>query len=236
MPTGNTTPSHRWPILAGAFGLLLGAMAGCTPPRTVEVQSMADPEMHFPAPEQALVHVAVVRVADEADADNAEPTVVARDRLTLAERNFIVQIERGMRAAGFPLVSRSEAEFILYGSSQTVTGERQGYRRMPVYETAHGSIHTRRGWRTFHGTTTSEVVVPVTRRFAERTITLTAHRALPGDDWPQPHDESAVWMGRLFGEAEDMEDRVAPMLTRLLSMWGRTAREVARVDQLTGGE
>lgn len=234
MPTGRINAPVRWIGMAAVLVLLLCMAAGCSQPRTVQIESMTDPEMTLPAAEQALVHIAVVRVKD--DVDDPDPRYVSRDRLTLPERNLLAHVEYGARNAGFPVVSRSEAEFILFCSSQTVTGERQTYRRMPVYETRHGSIHTRRGWRTFHGTTTSEVVVPVMRPFAHRIITVTVHRALTDDDWPKPDDESAVWMGRLFGDVADMEDIIAPLTAELLGAWGRTERRSIRLRDLVERE
>jgi hypothetical protein len=215
-----------WPI---AMLLMMALLTGCSQPRTVQVQTMADPAMTFPQPDAALVHVAIVRL--QGDADDPEPIRPDRERLSLPERNLLAEVERGVRDAGFATVSRSEAEFILFCSSQVVTGERRVYRRVPVHETHHGSIHTRRGWRTFHGTTTSEVVVPETRAFTNRIITITVHRVSPDGEWPQPDDASAVWMGRLVGDVADLEDRPSRYVTALFGSWGRTDRRAIRVTE-----
>jgi hypothetical protein len=217
------------PATVAVLSLFALFALGCAQPRTVEMHSMTDPELALPQPAAAPIHVAVVRIRNDGEAP--DPSFVPRDRLTLSARNLLAAVERGMRDAGFPIVSSDDASFILYASSQTITGERQVYRRMPVHEFRHGTIHTRRGWRTFHGTTTTEVVVPVTRQFADRIITITVHEAI-ADDWPRPDDESAVWMGRIVGDDADMEDIVAPAVAELLHSWGLTDRRNVRVKDL----
>jgi len=216
---------------AAAIMLALILIAfGCETPRTIAMNTLTDPDLELPEPADALVHMAIVRVNDEND---ARPTpIVERSNLSLPERNLLAHVERGARDAGFRVVSRSEAEFIFFCSSQTITGERQTYRRVPVYETTHGTIHTRRGWRTFHGTTTSDVVVPVTRPYAEQIITITAHELPLTDSSPNFDDASAIWMGRLVGEATEIEDVIVPAVAELLRSWGATDRRTVRVDQL----
>lgn len=218
---------------AAMFGVLIlffHLAAGCSQP-TIEMNSLTDPEFALPAPDAALVHVAVVRVRN--DAEEPDATHVPREQLTLPERNLLSSVERGLRHAGFPVVSRSEAEFILYCSTQTISGERQVYRRVPVYETTQATVHTRRGWRTFHGTTTSEVVVPETRAYTHRIITITVHRPTFEDhDWPRPDDESALWIGRIYGDAADVDDVTALAIADLLQSWNRTERRTVRVSEL----
>jgi len=211
--------------------LFAATLIGCSTPKTVQMHSLTDPELMLPAPGESLVHVAVVRLKN-GDADEPAPVPVPRDRLTLTERNLRSHVEFGARQAGFNLVSQSEADLILYCSSETLTGERQAYRRMPVHETTVGSVHTRRGWRTFHGTTTSEVVVPVTRHFAHRTITLSAHYTGPDRDWPKPDDETAIWMGHIVGDEADLEEFTPYAIAELLRSWGRTERRTVRIDSL----
>jgi hypothetical protein len=222
-------------ILVALLIGLFGTAAGCSQPRTLQLQTMADPEFSLPAADSALIHVAVVRIRN--DGDELEATPITRERLTLPERNLLASVERGLRSAGFPVVSRSEAEYILYCSTQTVSGERQVYRRVPVHETTYATIHGRRGFRTFHGTTTSEVVVPETRTFTHRIITLTAHLpAIDDDDWPKPDDESALWMGRIIGDASDVDEVTPLAVADLLRSWGSTERRTVRVRDLVKPE
>lgn len=225
------------------------AIAGCNAAPVISVDALADPEHAFATPSEVAAEVVIWRFSESdrvaRDAADADSSAVAPDESdvdeagdawsaggravspaerTLEERNLFAGVRAGLQQAGFRVGETAAispgAVYQFLASIETVTGEYDTYRRVPVFESDWGHVHTRKGLRHYHGTRSTEVIVPERRRFVHRIVTLTA---LPAESREvAPTSPSVVWRGRVIGDAEIIDADLPAHLGTLLEDWGRT--------------
>ena len=206
-------------LITGLLALLLGSgLGGCAAEqRTMMIDTLADGGVQFPTPSQTSVRLVIPAPSDQ-------PAVATAESLSLRERHLLSQIERGFQQAGFRIARSGEADFVIWCGEDIITGEVDTYRRVPVYETRSGTFDSRGGFRHYHSTTTSDVIVPERRAFAHRVIRLAA---IPGAQWrttspPGPGSSAVIWMGSIRGDQQDLDGDIAANIAALLAEWGQT--------------
>lgn len=215
-------------LITTTLGLLMAfAFIGCQSPLpTVQIETIADPEATYAAPAEQSVAVFLLRGRPDAEAESAEAKPVPREELRLEERRLINTVERGFTDAGFRIASPDEADLIAYCAEATITGEYDTYRRVPTYETYHGTINTRRGFRTHRVSGWSDTIVPERRSFVDRAIEIAVHTNVQDVDPMQvdPGGPSSIWVGRIRGRKDTVDADLSGHVRELLSRWGQSEK------------
>lgn len=202
-------------ILAAVLMLLLGGCAS----RVVSVSTHADSARAFPQNQLGSVRVVMPGIDGQPEDPAAMP---------LQRRNVWTGVLQALAAHGFTIVSQPPADFELIVRTHVQTGERDGYKTVPVLERTYGTIDTDDGPRHFDGTTSTSVVVPQRERYVDRSISLTVIEATddPAADQSQP--ARTIWIGRVRGSRSVIDENVAAAVQQVLKHWGETVTQRVR--------
>lgn len=207
------------PLPIRLFALtVIAALAGCSSPPLVRVTSIADPAFAFPPTSSTSIEARVWRVSRS---DSTKGFVVPSDQLTLEERNFLANVESALRQSGFAPTHEGAAMTML-AEMDTKSGMYDTYRRVPVMESSSGHIYTRDGYKPYHETTTTDVVVPERRPYMHRIITLTAIPSASNVDSLSPNSPAVIWRTTVASDAEVIDDDLVHHLSVALQDWGRS--------------
>lgn len=210
----------------------VAALPGCSSDTGMRVgyQSLVDPGRTLAAPAESTVQV---RMGQWTVGDGRPRIVVIEhEDLTLPQRNMLADVRDGAAGAGFRVVD-ADADFMLIAYDRLYEGERDTYQRVPVFESHSGTIHTSRGFRTYHGSATRSVIVPQRKPYVHRQLNMMVYPAdAPIDPTAlDPEGSHAVWMGSLVGDVSVVDPMLSDHIRRLLEQWGRTEERTLRYPQ-----